>query len=223
MFNNQNENIIINNSEHNTNNNNNNNNTNNNNEFNLVSRITLDCLMSKYQKSKLSNQLGEMNYNSNNNRKDKKFYRRRIINLTREMLLNNYSDDILLDVKESFENYVKACIGFFKVKDESDIIQADMCFLDELTLTKDDFQEELDLDDIVTPEEADKLMMRTIKINKLPLDNFVTIKNLKITKDPILPKQKEIDLKNPILKNKGIRKKKNVNNQYIEENENETK
>ena len=221
MFNNQNENIIINNSEHNSNNNNNN--TNNNNEFNLVSRITLDCLMSKYQKSKLSNQLGEMNCNSNNNRKDKKFYRRRIINLTREMLLNNYSDDILLDVKESFENYVKACIGFFKVKDEADIIQADMCFLDELTLTKDDFQDKLDLDDIVSPEEADKLMMRTIKINKLPLDNFVTIKNLKITKDPILPKQKEIDLKNPILKNKGIRKKKNVNNQYIEENENETK
>lgn len=195
----------------------------NNNEFNLVNRITLDCLMSKYQKSKLSNHIGEMNYNSNNNRKDKKFYRRRIINLTREMLLNNYSDDILLDVKESFENYVKACIGFFKVKDEADIIQADMCFLDELT--KDEFQDKLDLDDIVSPEEADKLMMRTIKINKLPLDNFVTIKNLKITKEPILPKQKEIDLKNPILKNKGIRKKKNVNNQYIEgnENENETK
>ena len=216
MFNNENENVII-------NNNNENNTNNNNNEFNLVSRITLDCLMSKYQKSKLSNHLGEMNCNSNNNRKDKKFYRRRIINLTREMLLNNYSDDILLDVKESFENYVKACIGFFKVKDEADIIQADMCFLDELTLTKDDFQDKLDLDDIVSPEEADKLMMRTIKINKLPLDNFVTIKNLKITKDPILPKQKEIDLKNPILKNKGIRKKKNVNNQYIEENENETK
>jgi hypothetical protein len=107
------------------------------------------------------------------------------------------------------------------VKDESDIIQADMCFLDEIT--KDEFQDNLDLDDIVSPEEADKLMMRTIKINKLPLDNFVTIKNLKITKEPILPKQKEIDLKNPILKNKGIRKKKNVNNQYIEGNENESK
>jgi hypothetical protein len=203
--------------DYNNNNNNNNIDINNKNEFNLINKITLDCLMSKYQKNKLNNHMNESNYYQNNNKKDKKFYRRRIVNLTREMLLNNYSDDILLDVKESFENYVKACIGFFKVKDESDIIQADMCFLDEIT--KDEFQDNLDLDDIVSPEEADKLMMRTIKINKLPLYNFVTIKNLKITKEPILPKQKEIDLKNPILKNKGIRKKKNITNKYDETNE----
>lgn len=185
-----------------------------------INKITLDCLMSKKQRNKLGQDIFSIKYD----KKDKKFYRRRIINLTREMLLNNNIEDILLDVKETFDAYVKACIGFFKVKDETDIIQADMnlnelCFLEEIT--KDD--KILDKDDIVTPEEANKLMMKTIKINKLPLDNFVTIKNLKISKEePILPKQKDINLKDPILKNKGIRKKKNVDNQYIE-NENKNK
>jgi hypothetical protein len=142
------------------------------------------------------------------------------------MLLNNYSEDILLDVKDAFDTYVRACIGFFKVKDETDIIQADMSFLsnnlDEFSKNSNQSNLDLDLDDIVSPEEADKLMMRTIKINKLPLDNFVTIKNLKITKDPILPLQKDINLKDPNLKNKGIRKKKNIPNEYID-NENKTK
>lgn len=175
-----------------------------------INKITIDCLMNKRQKSQLSNTYNLTKYDN----KDKKFYRRRIINLTKEMLLNNYSDEILPDVKDAFDLYVKTCIGFFKVKDETDIIQSDICFLEELTKESD--KEQMDLDDIVSPEEADKLMMRTIKINKLPLDNFVTIKNLKISKEPILPKQKEINLKDPLLKNKGIRKKKNIDNQYIE-------
>jgi hypothetical protein len=183
----------------------------------IINKITLDCLMNKIQKKQL--------FNKNNwdlikyDKKDKKFYRRRIINLTKEMLLNNYSDEILPDVKDAFDYYVKACIGFFKVKDETDIIQSDICFLDEIS--KDYDKKEMELDDIVSQEEADKLMMRTIKINKLPLDNFVTIKNLKITKDPILPKQKDINLKDPLLKNKGIRKKKNIDNQYIEDEKKE--
>jgi hypothetical protein len=193
-------------------------------ETNIMNRITLDCLMNIKQKNKLYNQMNNIIYD----KKDKKFYRRRIINLTKEMLLNNYTEDILLDVKDAFETYVKACIGFFKVKDETDIIQADMSFLsnnlDDISKNPNQSNIDLDLylDDIVTPEEADKLMMRTIKINKLPLDNFVTIKNLKITKDPILPLQKDINLKDPNLKNKGIRKKKNIPNQYID-NENKTK
>jgi hypothetical protein len=190
------------------------NNTNNTNMDNLINKITMDCLISKNQKQKM------IHYSSNKqyDKKDKKFYRRRIINLTREMLLNNYSDDILHDVKEAFDIYVKTCIGFFKVKDEVDIIQSDMCFLEEVTNDVD----KLDLDDIVTPEEANKLMMRTIKINKLPLDNFVTIKTMKIANDPIMPKQKEINLKDPQLKNKGINRKKNIPNKYID-NEKEIK
>jgi hypothetical protein len=175
----------------------------------IIEQITLECLMNKEQKQKI------IEYRNINfqlfHKKDKKFYRRRILNLTREMLLNNYSEHLLPDVKNAFDNYVKTCIGYFKIKDEMDILQEEYkmdTILDEIT------KEKLDMDDIVTPEEANKLMMRSIKLNKLPLDNFVKVKHIEPAKEIIIPKQKEINLKDPVLKKKGIRKKNNINNPY---------
>ena len=50
------------------------------------------------------------------------------------------------------------------------------------------------------------------------LDNFVKVKNVKPDVEPIIPKQKDINLKDPVLKNKGIlylkKKKKNITNNY---------
>ena len=97
-----------------------------------------------------------------------------------------------LENEAPFENYIKTCIGYFKIKDEMDILQEEYkmdSILDEVTKAK------LDMDDIVTPEEANKLMMRSIKINKLPLDGFVKVKHIKPEKEISLPKQKEINLK----------------------------
>jgi len=184
---------------------------------NIIQQITIDCLASKEQKKQM---LLSNNGNSHYNKKDKRFYRRRILNLTKEMLLNNYSDDLLWDVKESFNNYVKTCIGYFKIKDESDIIQEDYQvdgILDEITV-----QQLNESDDIVTPEEADKLMMRSIKLNKLPLDDFVTIIRTKPIKEIILPKQKDINLHDVKFKQKGIIKKNNIHKPYKEENEKQT-
>jgi len=182
-----------------------------NNANSIIQEITMDCLMSREQKQKLKEYSIKQSYN----KKDKKFYRRRILNLTREMLLNNYNDDTLPDVKFAFENYVKTCIGYFKIKDEVDILQEE--YID--NILDDATNDKLDIDDIVSPEEADKLMMRSIKINKLPLDNFVKIKYMKPEKEMIIPKQKEINLKDPILKKKGIREKNNIHNSYKDDKE----
>uniref|UniRef100_A0A6C0E261 Uncharacterized protein n=1 Tax=viral metagenome TaxID=1070528 RepID=A0A6C0E261_9ZZZZ len=186
---------------------------------NIIQQITIDCLVSKEQKKQM---LLSNNGTNLYNKKDKRFYRRRILNLTKEMLLNNYSDDLLWDVKESFNNYVKTCIGYFKIKDETDIIQEDYHevyqkdgLLDEITS-----QQLNESDDIVTPEEADKLMMRSIKLNKLPLDDFVTVVRTKPIKQLILPKQKDINLQDIKLKQKGIVKKNNIHTPYKSENEN---
>ena len=56
---------------------------------------------------------------------------------------------------------------------------------------------------ITEPNSLEKLVKRTM------------IKNVD-AKPNIPPKQKEINLKDPILKNKGIRKKKNITNKYDE-------
>jgi hypothetical protein len=58
--------------------------------------------------------------------------------------------------------------------------------------------------------------MRSFKITKPSLDNFVKIKYTKKPSEIVLPKQKDINLKDPDLRNKGIRKKKNIINKYDE-------
>ena len=49
------------------------------------------------------------------------------------------------------------------------------------------------------------------------LEKLVKRTSTKIAQKPlIMPIQKDINLKDPILKNKGIRKKNNINNKYEE-------
>jgi hypothetical protein len=58
-------------------------------------------------------------------------------------------------------------------------------------------------------------MMRSIKIREPNnLEKLVTRKLLAPQNTVIPPQQKDINLKDPELKNKGIRKKKNITNTY---------
>jgi hypothetical protein len=175
---------------------------------NIVNEITLEYLMSREQHAKFMNKKKEGL--SSGERKDKKFYRKRILNLSRDLLLNQVPDKMLGDVKAAFDNYVKTCINYFKILDETDIIQEDY---DGLTMLDD----ALGAEDIGTNStDADKLLMRSIKMNKGPLDDFVKIKSTKPPNPPIIPVQKDINLKDPELKNKGIGKKNNITNKYEE-------
>jgi hypothetical protein len=181
---------------------------------NLINQITLDCLINreqynKYMESKVSNK---------NTRKDKKFYKKRIYYLTKELLLNKEEPpNVFPDVKLNFNNFVNSCIQYFKSIDNNDIIQADYQNIEHsLNIGKD--ITELNIDDIENQEEANKLLMRSIKLSNPSLDNFVKRTYTKKPDSLILPKQKNIDLKDPILKNKGICKKKNITNKYDENN-----
>ena len=178
----------------------------------FVNQVTLNCLMNKEQYSKyVSNVITKKI-----NRKDKKFYRKRIYNLTKELLLTDEQTACLLpDVKYAFDNYIKTCIYYFKTLDNNDIIQEEYKEINNAELNKL-FDKDVDLDNIVTPEEANKFLMRSIKLNNPSLDNFVIKTITKMPEDIILPKQKEINLMDPILKNKGICKKKNITNKYHE-------
>ena len=154
----------------------------------FVNQVTLNCLMNKEQYSKyVSNVITKKI-----NRKDKKFYRKRIYNLTKELLLTDEQTACLLpDVKYAFDNYIKTCIYYFKTLDNNDIIQ-------------EEYKE-------INNAELNKLFDKDVD-----LDNFVIKTITKMPEDIILPKQKEINLMDPILKNKGICKKKNITNKYDE-------
>ena len=178
----------------------------------FLNQVTLDCLLNKnmYNKHLLAER------KKTTNKRDKKFYKRRIFDLTKELLLTKEEPDNLSpDVKYSFDIFVDSCIHYFKSKDNNDIIQAEYKNIEEMNVIESDLLE-LNVESPLTEEEANTLLMRSFKITQPSLDNFVKIKYTKSPCEIILPKQKDINLKDPDLRNKGIRKKKNIMNKYDE-------
>ena len=206
----------------------------------FVNQITLDCLLNKemfntHVKNKKAQAV---------NKEDKKFYKKRIYNLFKEMLINKAEpEDLFPDVKYAYDNFINASINYFKTIDSNDLLQEEYKNLDEQEAININSIPELGDDKtIMTSEEADKLLMRSVKITTPSLDKYVKRKSTKPKEKLILPKQKEINLMDPELKLKGLQnnnnniKKKNITNKYdelintkkenketIDKNENENK
>ena len=175
----------------------------------FVHQVTLNCLMNKDQYNK---------YVTNNtiklpntvNKKDKKFYKKRIYNIIKQLLSSQETEiepRLFTDVQKSFDNFVNICIHSLKVIDKSDILQEDYKDIaDSITLNLD-LNTELNDDNIQTKEEADLLLVRSIKIANPSLDNFVKKKYTKAPEQIVMPQQKDINLRDPNLKIKGIKEK----------------
>jgi hypothetical protein len=188
---------------------------------NLISEITIGYLMSKDQYAKyiMNKSNNGSTTSSNSIRKDKKFYKKRIYDLTKQLINNEKPEGVYSGIIDTFELYTKICIEYFKTLDKTDIIQKDYNGL--ITDVSSNAEVHIDsLQNAQNIEEANKLMMRLVKITEPnSLEKLVKrtiIKNVD-AKPNIPPKQKEINLKDPILKNKGIRKKKNITNKYDDE------
>ena len=167
----------------------------------LINKITLDYL--------LNGNCVSIQTEKTVNKKDKRFYRKRIYNLIKELLiLKEQPENLSPDVSYTFDCFVNASVNYFKNLDTTDIIQEDYKSID----TNDVNETAVENDKSI--ELANKLMMRSIQLNQNSLRNFVT-KKASQKKILILPKQREIDLKDPILKTKGI-PKKNITNKYDE-------
>lgn len=183
---------------------------------NKVSDIDLEYLINKdlYGKSIDSKMQPHITIN---NKKDKRFYKKRIYDLTKQLLSNEQPPTLFPDVRNTFDNYIKTCISYFKIIDTSDIIQEDY---DDLlgSISNDTGVDNVaGVDNIDNIDEVNKLMMRSIKIMEPnALEKLVKRTITKKEIEPIIPQQKDINLKDPILKNKGIRKKKNITNKYDE-------
>jgi len=171
---------------------------------NLINQITLDCLINKEH----YNRLLQNKISKNIDKQDKKFYKKRIVDLTRDLLSKPsvHEPEILTDVKYAFDNYIKICIHYFKSLDNNDILQEEYkdCDFDLIPIINEDVSHH-------DQHSADKLLMRSIKMVN-PLDKFVKKKMLKNNQPQVIPKQKEVDLADPLLKSKGIVKKKKKEN-----------
>ena len=179
----------------------------------FINQVTLDCLLNKEMFNKhVKNQKSKLI-----NKEERKFYKKRIYNLFKELLITKEEpEDLLPDVKYAYDNFIHSCIHYFKTIDNNDLNQEEYKNLYE----EPDISNILELNDdsLKTEEEANKLLMRSIKITTPPLDKFVKRKTTKVEEQIIMPKQKEINLNDPELKLKGINKKKNITNKYDEIN-----
>ena len=190
----------------------------------LLRKIDIDYLTNATEYEKyLNNQVVEKV-----SKKDKKFYRKRICSLTKELLtttvddtdtLNGGSSYLNPEVKKQFDKYINCCIHNFKSIDNNDIIQDDYKMLN---ITNDVVENVV----MQSQEEADDLLIRSVNVTTNTLDKYVIKTKLKIKKNEmILPKQKNINLRAPELKRKGVKisaKKKNIRNKYEGTNQKET-
>jgi len=177
----------------------------------LVDQITLDCLLNKELVGKHVMKQREKQIN----KEDLKFYRKRILNLFKEIINNTPPEGLSPDVKYSYDTFIKSSIDYFKIIDNNDLLQ------EEYKDINYEIQEccNLSIDLSTNLMESDKLMMRSVKMDLPTLDKYVKRTTHKKEENFILPKMREVDITNPELKNKGL--KKNINNIYEDNEKNE--
>jgi hypothetical protein len=166
----------------------------------FITQVTIDCLINrKHLRNNKSNEI---------NKEESKFYRKRAYNLFKELINNSPPEYLSPDVKYAYDKFINNSIQYFKSIDNNDIIQAEYTDLDLLQPKPKDCS-----GNFSNSSEADALLIRSIKTSIPTLDKYVTKTRTKKEVEIIIPKQKEIILTSPELKNKGV-KKNNITSIY---------
>ena len=138
----------------------------------------------------LTNPKIKIKYNKTNkeiNLEDVKFYRKRILMDTKEYLRGK---KINTELDNCFEEYASELIKYYKFIDKKNIIQEEYKSLPKRTIKKNITNLEL--------INEDKKMMKKIEKEKKTIKDFLPIVvKEKIKKKIILPKKKNINLKDP--------------------------
>ena len=201
------------------------------NAFDVVNYITLETMSNNdsYNKYLKRNKLDHDAVL----KKEKKFYRKRIIALTKDILFNNVNananananasseptsvvlqpdtpkiDDVIIS---AFNTFARLCISHFKFKDTMDTIQYEYKDMNKETCPdsdaythNDDGDGDEDMSNNININDANKLCMKQTDKKILTLDNYV-IKTSAPKKEMILPKTKNVNLKDPKFKKKDIK------------------
>ena len=173
-------------------------------------------------------------------KKEKKFYRKRIISMTKDILFNgiykndnqenngksNQSskiDDVIIN---SFNTYARMCITYFKFKDTMDEIQGEYKNMNVDPSVDPNGGANIDETGDIHNEgnennimEANKLFMKQMDKKVITLDNFV-IKTSAPKEEMMLPKTKNYKLNDPKFKKKDIKKFGSTNSKINKDNVN---
>ena len=171
--------------------------------------FTKPSYLSKLKK-KYTNQKDENNVLKQN--ESIKFYKKRIVSLFKDLLRGDEPAHCNDELKHICQLFATHSINYFESVDKQDIIQKE-----HITINAEEIRNDIDNDnlDIIethnvdTIEDANSIMMR--KMIEVPsLDNYVFQKTQPDRSNSvkrIIPLKLEIDLKNPLLKTKGVKSK----------------
>lgn len=135
---------------------------------------------------------------SNLTRNDIKFYRKRINQLTRDLQKSSLAKSYPPSLQKVFNEYLSTAIAHFKETDQRDILQKEYDSLNKET-KKVQFEMEKDYQ---SPNQPDELLYNKPEKN---IRNFITVKQP--IKEKNIPIQKTVDLREPTLRTKGVKKK----------------
>lgn len=131
-----------------------------------------------------------------NDEEDVKFYRKRILHLTKQLLKNEVKTTP--SIKASFNDYINQVIMDFKFIDKKELLQKEYEDIKiESQKPKEDFKLQI---------ENEKLIKKKT-VKPKTMSDFIVQKNKKIKKY-IPPKVKKYDIKTENFKKKGINKEK---------------
>ena len=149
----------------------------------------------------LTNPNFKIKYNKKNeslvNEEDVKFYRKRILQTTKDYLRGSKLTE---EINNLFEEYANMLIQHYKFIDKKELIQEDYKNLPKKKETK---PKNFKLN------KENELMFKKTEIEKKTIKDFIPIvvKERK-KKKMIIPKKKDYDLKNPKNRKKGLKKEK---------------
>ena len=130
---------------------------------------------------------------------EKKFYKKRIIQLVKDLFKESAPNDVL---QSSFNDFVFSSISYFKITDASELMQ------EEYQSVESNEKNSCDNDiDISTLDQE----MFNVAPQESTLDTFVTTKTVKMP-EKILPKTRPINIRNDKFKMKGVKKKNKKEN-----------
>lgn len=128
-------------------------------------------------------------------KKELEFYKIRIFNTAKEILQNK---DVEPKLKELFYHFANKCISYYKFTDKSDNIQKDYIHLEKKQKKPSEFKNISD---------SNKIIMKEKKVRIPKITDHIKIKTRQIKKT-FIPKKRNLNLKDPKYKVKGINKKK---------------
>ena len=195
--------------------------------LNTVDDVTLAYMVntSQYEKYLKKN---HMDYDSVFKR-DIRFYRKRIISLTKELFKNqnetdkNKNSDVTMI--GAFNMYMRVCISYLKFSDQSETIQK--CYVclgitDGNNETNENIKNQKCIcknkneNELFELHKANELCFKPKEVKKITLDNYVIRKNVKKNEPVVYPQQFTFNPRDPAFKCKGLKPKPPSSSQLVE-------